>query len=218
MNVIEKQQMIMEVLIKEGWTIEKVEYTGRCLITARKNFAEIGITTEECLCHGGRIWISDPHTNQYYEISHETHDESLGITDSDSELRWEIQNELQDYLNRYSKFVYKLVVINKYGRKNGADVEETSYFASMESVTRRLFDGSEPKEKITDYNMITERVEGYHQNPDIKEVIIPISKEERYSWECGRTWFKIQYTKRKDSKSEWIVDHEYEAYISVFRK
>lgn len=218
MNVIEKQQMIMEVLIKAGWTIEKVEYTGRCLITAKKNFAEIGITTEECSCHGGRIWVSDPHTNQYYEISHEEYDESVGITDADSELKWEIQNELKKYLDRYSKFVYKLVVINKYGQKNGVDVEETTYFASMESVTRRLFDGSEPTEKITDYNMITETVEGYHPNPNIKEVIIPITKEERYSWERNRTWFKIQYVKRKDSKSEWVVDHEYEAYIGVFRK
>lgn len=218
MNVIEKQQMIMEVLIKEGWTIETVDYTGRCLIKARKNFAEIGITTEECSCHGGRIWVTDMHTDRSYEISHEEYDESVGITDADSELRWEIQNELKKYLDRYSKFVYKLVIINKYGQKNGVDVEETTYFASMESVTNRLFDGSKPTEKITDYNMITETIEGYHPNPNVKEVIIPISKEERYSWERNRTWFKVQYVTRKDSKSEWKVDHEYEAYIGVFRK
>lgn len=218
MNAIEKQQMIIEVLMKEGWTIESVDYTGRCLIKAKKNFAEIGITTEECMCHGGRIWVSDMHTNQYYEISHETYDENLGITDSDSELRWEIQNELKDYLKRYSTFVYKLVVINKYGQKNGVDVEDTTYFANIESVTRRLFDGAEPKEKITDFNMITDTIEAYHPNPDVKEVIIPITKEERYSWEKNRSWFKVQYTKRKDSRSPWEVDHEYEAYIGVFKK
>ena len=38
---------------------------------AKKKFAEIMITTEECMCHGGRLWISDLHTNNHYELTHD---------------------------------------------------------------------------------------------------------------------------------------------------
>lgn len=115
MNNIEKQNLIIEKLIADNWQIESVEYTGRCPLKAKKKFAEIMITTEECMCHGGRLWIRDLHTNQHYELTHDEYDESLGITDSTSELKYIIENEMMDYVNRYSTFVYKLTKINEYG-------------------------------------------------------------------------------------------------------
>lgn len=220
MEVLEKQNKIVELLINDGWQIDSVSYTGRCPVVARKNFAEIQITSEECMCHGGRIWIYDNHTNQNYEISHETYDTLKGIIDSDTELRWEIENELKDYLNKFSKFVYKLVKINEFGKTNGIDKEETTYFASMESITCRILENhmDENIKHITDYNMITEPVTMQCPNPGIKYVVMPISKEARYSWEQNRSWFKMIRYNRKDKNGEWEVEREYEMYASVFRK
>lgn len=214
MEIQEKQNLIIDKLLKNGWKIISVEYIGRCPIVAKKMFAEIIITTEECMCHGGRMWINDKHTNNYYEISHDEYDESKGITDSSSELKFIIENEMMDYVNRYSTFVYKLVKINEYGTNyDGTQKEDVSYYSNMESLARRVTDG----EDVKDIHIIDE-VKHQYPNENIYCITKRIYKEEKYSWEQNRIWFKHIRYERKNANSEFIEKGSYEMYVEIFNK
>ncbi len=214
MEIQEKQNLIIDKLLKNGWKIVSVEYIGRCPIVAKKMFAEIIITTEECMCHGGRMWINDKHTNHYYEISHDEYDKSKGITDSSSELKFIIENEMMDYVNRYSTFVYKLVKINEYGTNyDGTQKEDVSYYSNMESLARRVTDG----EDVKDIHIIDE-VKHQCPNENIYSITKRIYKEEKYSWEQNRIWFKHIRYERKNANSEFIEKGSYEMYVEIFNK
>lgn len=148
MDVIDKQTKIMKKLTENGWEVLSCSFEGRCEVLAQKRWETISITTEECMCHGGRMWINGSHSTNHFEISHPEYDESLGIVDSSTELDWIIENEMMEYVNKLSTFVYKLVKINEYGKRNGADNEDTSYFADMKSLCYRITEG----EKLTTYS------------------------------------------------------------------
>lgn len=214
MNNIEKQNLIIEKLIADNWQIESVEYTGRCLLKAKKKFAEIGITTEECMCHGGRLWINDLHTNQYYELTHDEYDESLGITDSTSELKYIIENEMMDYVNRYSTFVYKLTRINRFGTNyDGTKKEEVEYFSNMESLAYRITD----EKDIKDIHIIDE-IKHQPPNENIYYITKKIEKDAEYSWEKNRIWFEQTRYERKDKNREFEKTDSYEMYVEIFKK
>jgi len=214
MNNIEKQNLIIEKLIADNWQIESVEYTGRCLLKAKKKFAEIEITTEECMCHGGRLWISDLHTNNHYELTHDKYDESLGITDSTSELKYIIENEMMDYVNRYSTFVYKLTKVNEYGTNyDGTQKESVEYFSNMESLAYRVTDG----EDIKDIHIIDE-IKHQYPNENIYCITKRIEKEAKYSWEKNRIWFERTTYERKNINSEFEKSKSFEMYVEIFNK
>lgn len=212
-TVIEKQNLIVEKLVEDGWEILDVSFKGRCPIAARKKYAEITITTEECLCHGGRLWITDVHTNNWYEISHPTYDEDLGITDSSSELKYIIENEMMDYVNRYSSVVYKLVKINEYGKQvNGADKEEVIYYGNMETLARRITETN-----INDIFAI-EKEKYQCPNENIYYITERIYKESKYSWEKERVWFKKTEFNRANKQEEFKEVRSFEMYVEIFNK
>ena len=214
MNNIEKQNLIMNKLINDGWEIKTVKYIGRCELVAKKKYAEISITTEECACHGGRMWISDKHTNNHYEISHDEYDESKGITDSSSELKYIIENEMMDYVNRYSTFVYKLTKINEYGKNSdGTENKKVSYYSSMESLAYAICENKD----IKDIYMIDD-VEYQPPNKNIHYITKSIKKESKYSWERNRVWFKKIKYERKNEYSEFEEKYSYEMYVEIFNK
>lgn len=214
MNNIEKQNLIINKLIEDNWKIESIDYTGRCELIATKKFARIGITTEECLCHGGRMWINDKHTNNHYEITHDEYDESLGITDSSSELKYIIENEMMDYVNRYSTFVYKLTKINEYGtNSDGTQNEKVYYFSNMENLAYMIAENKEVK----DIHII-DKIKYQCPNPDIYYITEKIDKKAEYSWEQNRIWFKKTEYKRKDKNSEFEEKRSYEMYVEIFNK
>ena len=214
MNNIEKQNLIMSKLLKDNWNIESVSYTGRCELIATKKYAKIAITTEECVCHGGRMWINDLHTNNYYEITHDTYDESKGITDSSSELRYIIENEMMDYVNRYSTFVYKLVKINEYGENyDGTENQKVSYYSSMENLAYGVCENKD----IKDIYMIDD-VEYQPPNENIYYITKKIQKESEYSWEQNRIWFKKTQYQRKDKNSNFKEERSFEMYVEIFNK
>lgn len=214
MQVQEKQNLIINKLIENNWQIISCKFTNRCPIVAKNKFAEIEITTEECECHGGRMWITNNHTNNYYEISHNSYDESKGITDSSSELRYIIENEMMDYVNRFSTFVYKLVKINEYGKNyDGTQREDISYYSSMEALAERVTDG----EDVKDIHVIDE-VKHQYPNENIYCITKRIYKESKYSWEQNRIWFKHIRYERKDRNSEFNETNSYEMYVEIFNK
>lgn len=214
MNNIEKQNLIIEKLCEDNWNIESVSYRGRGEIIATKKFARIGITTEECLCHGGRMWISDKHTNNHYEISHAEYDESKGITDSSSELKYIIENEMMGYVNRYSTFVYKLTKINEYGtNSDGTQKEDVSYYSNMKNLAYRITDG----EEIEDIHFI-DKVKHQYPNDNIYCITERIEKEAEYSWEKNRIWFKNTRFERDNKHNEFKEKRSYEMYVEIFNK
>lgn len=214
MNNIEKQNLIIKKLLEDNWNIESVKYTGRCELIATKKYAKIAITTEECVCHGGRMWINDMHTNNYYEITHDEYDESKGITDSSSELKYIIENEMMDYVNRYSTFVYKLVKINEYGKNyDGTQKERVSYYSNMEALAEIVTDG----ESVKDIHAIDE-VRHQYPNENVYCITKRIYKKSEYSWEQNRIWFKHIRYERKDENSEFNETDSYEMYVEIFNK
>ena len=213
MDTIDKQTKIMKKLTENGWKVISCSFTGRCKVVAQKRWEEISITTEECLCHGGRMWIDSNHSTNHFEISHPEYDESLGIVDSSTELDWIIENEMMEYVNKLSTFVYKLVKINEYGKKNGADNESITYYADMKSLCHAITDG----EKIDDLFLIDE-IKHQYPNEDIYCVTKRIFKAEQYSWEKGRIWFEHTRYERKDKKSEFESKRTYEMYVDIFKK
>jgi len=153
MEKMEKVNLIIGKLLEDGWSINNINMGGRDSVVATKKYAEISITTEECMCHGGRMWIKNNHTNSHYEISHSEYDESKGIIDSSTELKYIIENEMMDYVNRFSTMVYKLVKINEYGKNyDGTQKENIEYFSNMSSVTKRILDNH--TSEIEDFNII----------------------------------------------------------------
>lgn len=212
LDVKKKQDLIIEKLLNKGFKVESVSYTGRCEIIAIKKYAKVSITTEGCLCHGGRLWIDDLHTNQGYELSHATYDEDKGIVDADSELEYIIKNELEHYLDLYSTFVYKLVKINQYAKApNGLDKEDVSYHANLKSASNQLHS------QINDLISLDE-FKGTFPNENIYENIKRIEKPIKYSWENGRIWVKVSRFQRKDKYKDFELDSEYEAYLEIFKK
>lgn len=212
METLEKQNLIIKKLIENNWEVEDVSMKDRCEIIATNKYAKISITTEECLCHGGRMWIESEHTKNHFEISHSCYDESLGITDSSSELKYIIENEMMEYINKLSNFIYKLVKINEYGNKNGCDNEDVRYYADMGCLCRTI-----TEEDISDIFMI-EEVKHQYPNKNIFCVTKRIRKEEKYSWEKGRLWFEQTRYERKDEKSEFEIARAYEMYVDIFNK
>lgn len=212
METLEKQNLIIKKLIENKWEVESVSMQGRCEIIATNKYAKISIATEECLCHGGRMWIGSKHTGNYFEISHPCYDESLGITDSSSELKYIIENEMMEYVNKLSKFIYKLVKINEYGNKNGCDNEDVRYYADMGCLCRAI-----TEEEISNIFMI-EEVKHQCPNKNIFYITKRICKEEKYSWEKGRLWFEQTKYSREDENSEFTIERTYEMYVDIFNK
>lgn len=138
MTSIETVNRIIEKLISDGWTIISTEYTGRNTVNAVKKYSKVSITTEECLCHGGRMWISDEHCNTYTEISHGEYDSSLGIVNSDTELKYIIDNEMLPALKELGHTIYKTVCIRQ--NSSGATEEKPTYHTALRYASAALFD------------------------------------------------------------------------------
>jgi hydroxymethylpyrimidine pyrophosphatase-like HAD family hydrolase len=211
---MERELKIINKLKEDGWRVEKVNFSGRNTIEASKRFAKISITTEMCSCHGGRMWINEEHTNQHYEISHGEYNEELGYNTPETELDFIIENEMMEYVNKFSTLIYKLVEINKYGSSSGVEKQDCNYFATMEHVTKRILDG---KSDIKDYNLIEEEKVQF-PNKNMHLIVKRIKNPSEYSWEQNRVWFEASHYQRKNERSEFKNDRTYQMYVEVFNK
>ena len=84
MNKLQKQYRIIEKLLESNWNIISCSFQGAYEIIAEKRWEKISITSEECMCHGGRMWINSEHSNTHYEISHPAYDKSCLLYTSDA--------------------------------------------------------------------------------------------------------------------------------------
>ena len=205
----EKLNLIINKLESDGWEAQTADYY-RNLASFKKGFMVIEVIFEECVCHGGRITLCEKgHNNTYYRIEHECYDESLGIVDSETELLWEIENELLNVVKEFNHYTYKLCKINEYGQKNGRDDEKISYHKSLDDafwhIACGLLKGIDP--------LTFEEGEFHYPNPQCHLRIKRIYKDSEFSWDKKKIWFHCENT-----MDNWKTKSEYDAYITYFDK
>lgn len=204
------------MLLENGWKILGVTYGSCSAVKAEKNHARVSISFEVCLCHGGRMWIYEEHTDQTLTIEHATYDESLGITDGWSEIDYIVEHEMLDKINEFKGFIYKLTKINEYGKhSSGVNKEDVSYYADIKYLTKHILDGETTD--IADYNQIEKEKINY-PNRNIYATVERIFKQEEYSFNKDRVWFKHSRYERKDDKGEFKLDREFEMFVTMFNK
>lgn len=215
MDEHETSSLIVDKLVNEDWSIDSINYANRITVCATKMFAKIEISTEECLCHGGRLWITNLYTNNYYEIAHERYDKSLGITDSSSELRYIIENEMMPKVREFDSFVYKLTKINEYGpNSDGTRSEKVTYYKNLLDLVRSITKDSSCTLDLFAINTypIT------FLNKNYSAIVERIYKDAQYPWEQNRIWFKYKLFVRDKNTKEMEFEREYEMYVSIFEK
>ena len=200
MTKIETNNLIINKLLSDGWDIESCYYWGRGPVVAHKNFAKVEISTEECLCHGGRLWITDLHTGNNYELAHATYCPSLSITDSSSELAYIIENEMIPKLREFSSFIYKVTVINEFGpNSDGTTNEKVRYYNNPSALVKAVTEDSNCIKDILALQTYTYRV----PNGLIKYTTERIHKPSPYPHSDSELWFVVKRWVRDNTYAEW---------------
>lgn len=203
MKDYEINRKIQDIMMENGYELVSQERTSSKF---RKAYAEFEISFEMCVCHGGRLTISDSHTNNWHRIEHECYDKSLGITDPESELLWEIENEMLPIVNEFfSHMTFKVTLIDRYIKGK----EETCYF----STEKEAFDFITENEVKNEDLHTFEKTTIDFPNEECHLEVERIYKEQEHNWDKNRYWFKFKRT-----NNNWKTFNEYEGYISIFEK
>ena len=179
--------LIINKLLENGYTIKNID--GNYITAIGKNNIEFNISHERCMCHGGRLSISSNHINFYKRLESDKYDEELGITDSESELLYYINNKMFEVINSFENYIYK-VVEQKPGYYKNKD--EISYYDNAKDIAYRICD-----EKDKDIFAINEKTITY-PNENV------IDKIENIKLNDGKLEFDKFSYERKDKNSEFI--------------
>lgn len=201
LDLVRDNKVMLAVVMKveqEGFNILEAT-SGKVVVKA--GCLPVEITWEMCSCHGGRMWFKQDNTNIHIELSSEEYDEDNGITDSETELAWYIDNKMIETVNSFSGYVYIVETVGRYS--DGKIVRE--YFNSVESASRCVFD-----EDGHDVNSEYGTVEHQYPNPNIKLRVTYIKDEN------GKIMFKGERMNKKHGVP--YVEREYTIEYSVFRK
>ena len=192
---------ICNKLEEEG--IDVVSFDG-CHINARYGEIDIVISFEMCLCHGGRLTISSPHCNFYYRIEHEEYDDTKGIVDAESELSYEIENEMMPIIKSIRTYVY----VKESWREGKENNHNYQYYNSIEMLTYSILE-----EKGLDIFAIDKEYIHYCPNPKMAyRITIDDFKD-------GRLYLTKQPLELIDGKWENDKDWEPEHIIcKIFKK
>lgn len=181
---------ICDKLEKEN--IDVVSFDGYH-VNAKYGELDIVISFEMCMCHGGRLTISTKHCSFYYRIEHEKYDESKGIFDPESELIYEIENEMIPIIKSIKTYVYSV----EYWNEEKPDHHNYSYYNSIEGLSRFILEEDGKDIFAMDGEYIHE-----YPNPDMA------SKITIEDFKDGKLYILRQDLSRKDGKGEWTVNNE----------
>lgn len=121
--------LIINKLLEKDYSIVNIKDN---YITARgKNGIEFNITYEMCMCHGGRLTINCKHIEFWKRLESDTYDEDLGITDSESELLYYINNKMFEIIESFETYIYK-VVLKRPGYYK--DKDEVKYYNNPKDI------------------------------------------------------------------------------------
>lgn len=188
----------------ESEDIEVTSFDG-FHVNAKYGEIEISISFEMCLCHGGRLTITSPHCKFYYRIEHDKYDDTKGIIDAETELEYEIENEMIPIIKGIKSYVYAV----EYWRDDNPNNHQYEYFNSIEKLSRFI---------LEEDNMDIFAMDGvyihYCPNPDYA---YKITVED---FKDGQLFILKQRLMRKDG--EWVVsdsDYDKEHFIcKIFKK
>lgn len=186
---------IMQELFDRGITV--LGLNGNT-VTCKDTCLPVDVSWEMCLCHGGRVWVSQKQTNIHIELSSSEYDEEKGSVDAETELAWRIENELVDAVRSFSSYVYVVVEIGKY-RDNEVSYR---YFNSHKKASEYLFN-----QKGYDVNVQYGTVTYQPPNPDMKTEYKYINDDN------GKVTFEAtEYTRKCESdlfkpKRAWTVQY-----------
>ena len=136
LDLVKRNKVMSAIVIKlEEADFRVIEATSNKVV-AKAGCLPVSIVWEMCLCHGGRMWISQSNTNINVELSSLEYDKENGIVDPETELAFYIDNKMIDTINGFAKYVY---VVETIGRYHDGKVE-IHYFNSIESASYFVFD------------------------------------------------------------------------------
>lgn len=179
--------IILNKLLEKDYRIDSID--GNYITATGKNNIEFNIYHERCCCHGGRLTISSKHIEFWKRLESDKYDEELGITDSDSELLYYINNKMFEVIESFENYIYKVVE-----KKPGyyKDKDEIRYYDNPRIIAKIICD-----EEDKDIFAIAEKTLTF-PNKNI------IEKIENITINNGRLEFdKFRY-ERKNEDSEFI--------------
>lgn len=180
--------LIVDKLEEEG--IKVTSFDGNHVKAKYEEIDDISISFEMCLCHGGRLTISCPHCRFYYRIEHDKYDEDKGIVDAETELLYEIENEMIPIIKKIKSYVYAV----EYWREDRPDEHMYEYFNSNTALAKFVLEDDK-----VDLFAIEDVFIHEYPNPDMA------SKVTIEDFKDGKLYILRQDLRRKDGKGEWEV-------------
>ena len=172
-------------------------------VTCKDMCLPVEVSWEMCMCHGGRVWVSQKQTNIHIELSSPEYDTDKGIVDPETELAWRIENELVDTVKSFSSYVYVVVETGKY-----LDNEVNyHYFNSSEKASEYLF-GQKGYDVNVQYGTVTYQP----PNPDMKTEYKYVNDDN------GRITFEATEYHRKCESDPFKPGRTWTVQYFVYRK
>lgn len=197
LDMVKRNKVMSAIVIKlEEADFLVIEATSNKVV-AKAGCLPVSISWEMCLCHGGRMWLSQSNTNINVELSSLEYDKENGIVDPETELAFYIDNKMIDTIKSFEKYVYVVDVIGEYKK----DELRTSYFKSVEDASYFVF-----HENGHDLNSVYGEVLHQYPNQDMQERITYVGEDN------GVLKFK------GEAINKGKTYREYEIKFRVFRK
>ena len=179
---------IVDKLESEG--IEVTAFDGNNVL-AMYGDIKISISFEMCCCHGGRLSINSKHCDFYHRIEHEYYDDTKGIVDAETELDYEIENEMIPIVKKIKSYVYCV----EYWREDKPDNHIYHYYDSIERLSKFVLE-----EDNMDIFAIDKEYIHYYPNPEMASKIIV------KDFKDGKLFLLRQDLKKKNN--EWIIEDD----------
>jgi hypothetical protein len=187
----------------EGIKVKK--FDGN-VIYANYEDLPIEISFEMCMCHGGRLTIRSEHCNFYYRIEHSNYEET-GSNDPESELLYEIENEMIPIIKTLKTYVYSV----EYWREDNPNSHQFEYFNSVERLSKFILE-----EDGKDIFTLTDSYIHYYPNEQMASLIT------YEDFKDGKLYLSRQDLVRKDVNSEWEINdgkwHTEHIICKIFKK
>lgn len=174
----------------ENEDIEVTSFDGHT-VNAKYGEIDISISFEMCICHGGRLSISSPHCSFYYRIEYEAYDKDKGIVDEESELLYEIENEMIPIIKSLKSYVYSV----EYWRDDNPNHHNYQYYNSIERLSKFILE----EDGMDIFAMDGEYIH-YYPNPEMA------SKVTIEDFKDGKLYILRQDLVRKDGKGDWKIN------------
>lgn len=188
----------------ESEQIDVVAFDGNN-VRAKYGDIEISISFEMCCCHGGRLSISSKHCDFYHRIEHEYYDDTKGIVDAETELEYEIENEMIPIIKKIKSYVYCV----EYWREDKPDNHTYHYYDSIERLSKFILE----EDGMDIFAMDGEYIH-YYPNADMA------SKITVEDFKDGKLFLLRQDLKKENN--EWVVDdgdwHTEHLICKIFKK